>query len=72
MGSRKDKDRGGMGVVLSPSYQTFQLLKNISEGKIDPKEFTEKSPWRNWMIFQGGWNYLENAVADAWIYFHGY
>lgn len=71
MGSRKNYDKGGMGVVLSPSYQTFDLLKNISEKKIEPDEFL-RSHWNNWMVFQGKWTPLENAIADAWIYFHGY
>lgn len=71
MGSKKNSDKGGMGVVLSPSYQTFETLKSISEKKIEPIEFL-KSPWSHWMIFQGNWSRLENAIADAWIYFHGY
>lgn len=62
---------GGMGVVLAPSYQTFELLKRISEKQASSEEFT-KSPWGNWMIFQNNWSRLENAMADAWIYFNGY
>jgi hypothetical protein len=46
-------------------------LKNISQNKADPKEFLN-SAWSNWMIFQPKWSPLENAIADAWIYFHGY
>jgi len=71
MGSKSDTDNGGMGVVLTPSYQTFELLKRISEKKTEPEQFLN-SPWNNWMIFEKGWSPLENAIADAWIYFHGY
>jgi hypothetical protein len=71
MGSRKNYDRGGMGAVLSPSYRTFDLLKSISEKRVEPEAFL-RTHWSNWMIFQGKWTPLENAIADAWIYFHGY
>ncbi|MDX1957916.1 MAG: N-acetylmuramoyl-L-alanine amidase [Leptospiraceae bacterium] len=72
MGMRKDYEKGGgMGVVLSPAYETFDLLKKISEGK-KPKEEFLKSSWSNWMIFESKWSRLENAIADSWIYFHGY
>ncbi|MBM9577681.1 N-acetylmuramoyl-L-alanine amidase [Leptospira sp. 201903070] len=62
---------GGMAAVLSPSYRTFYVLKGISEGRYAEEKFTD-SPWSHWMIFKEGWSRLENAVADAWIYFHGY
>jgi N-acetylmuramoyl-L-alanine amidase len=71
MGSKTETDNGGMGVVLTPSYQTFELLKRISEKKVEPDQFLN-SPWSNWMIFERGWSRLENAIADSWIYFHGY
>jgi hypothetical protein len=71
MGSKNDTDNGGMGVVLTPSFQTFELLKRISEKKTEPEQFLN-SNWNNWMIFEKGWSPLENAIADAWIYFHGY
>ncbi|MDV6235735.1 N-acetylmuramoyl-L-alanine amidase [Leptospira ellisii] len=62
---------GGMAAVLSPSYRTFYVLKGISEGRYAEEKFTE-SPWSEWMVFKEGWSKLQNAVADAWIYFHGY
>ncbi len=62
---------GGMAAVLTPGYTTFQLLKEISEGKKNSADFL-KSPWSDWMVFVTGWTRLENAIADAWIYFHGY
>ncbi|AYV55062.1 N-acetylmuramoyl-L-alanine amidase [Leptospira kmetyi] len=62
---------GGMAAVLSPSYRTFYVLKGISEGRYNEDKFND-SPWAEWMIFKEGWSKLENAVADAWIYFHGY
>ncbi|HMV43757.1 MAG TPA: N-acetylmuramoyl-L-alanine amidase [Leptospiraceae bacterium] len=64
-------DSGGMGAVIAPSYQTFELLKRISEKKAQPEEFL-KTPWKNWMLFESKWSRLENAMADAWIYFNGY
>ncbi|UPY78823.1 N-acetylmuramoyl-L-alanine amidase [Leptospira weilii] len=62
---------GGMAAVLTPSYRTFYILKGIGEGRFEKEKF-ERSPWSEWMIFKSGWSKLENAVADAWIYFHGY
>ncbi|MCB1157198.1 MAG: N-acetylmuramoyl-L-alanine amidase [Leptospiraceae bacterium] len=61
----------GMGVVLSPSYRTFELLRKVSSGEESVKTFYN-TKWKNWMRFQAGWNTIENAMADAWIYFHGY
>lgn len=61
----------GMGAVIAPSYQTFDLLKRISEKKASKEEF-EKLEWKNWMIFENSWTRLENAIADSWIYFNGY
>ncbi|WP_246051904.1 N-acetylmuramoyl-L-alanine amidase [Leptospira idonii] len=63
--------KGGMAAVLTPGYKTFHLLKSISEDKKKPKSFLS-SPWSDWMVFVANWSKLENAVADAWIYFHGY
>ncbi|XDD51210.1 N-acetylmuramoyl-L-alanine amidase [Leptospira sp. WS92.C1] len=62
---------GGMAAVLSPSYRTFYVLKGISEGRYGEEKFTD-SHWSEWMVFKEGWSKLENAIADAWIYFHGY
>ncbi len=61
---------GGMAAVLSPSYRTFYSLRKISEGA--PSQTFENGPWNEWMRFKMEWNRLENAVADAWIYFNGY
>ncbi|MEM7179845.1 MAG: N-acetylmuramoyl-L-alanine amidase [Spirochaetota bacterium] len=69
--SSGSKQGSGMGAVLAPSYKTFDLLRRISLGKLPGTAFNQ-SPWRNWLRFQAGWTTLENAVADAWIYFHGY
>lgn len=62
---------GGMAAVLTPSYRTFYVLKGIGEGRFGKEKF-ERSPWSEWMVFKSGWSKLENAIADAWIYFHGY
>ncbi|MBE7411154.1 MAG: N-acetylmuramoyl-L-alanine amidase [Leptospiraceae bacterium] len=61
----------GLACVLAPSYHTFQILRKISMKKESSSSF-ENSPWKDWMVFQDGWSKLENAVADAWIYFHGH
>ncbi len=62
---------GGMAAVLTPGYPTFRLLQDIASGKKKSKAFAA-SPWSDWLVFQSGWSKLENATADAWIYFHGY
>ncbi|GBF49564.1 hypothetical protein LPTSP4_10790 [Leptospira ryugenii] len=62
---------GGMAAVLTPGYNTFVLLKEISEGKKKASKFNSL-PWSDWLVFASGHSKLENAVIDAWIYFHGY
>jgi hypothetical protein len=62
---------GGMAAVIAPPYRVFQQLRLISNGKLNESVFY-KSPFRNWLKFKGDWNHLENAIADTWIYFHGY
>lgn len=61
----------GMGAVITPSYRTFNMIRKISLGKEKEKAFWDL-PWKNWLRFKSGWNTLENATADTWIYFHGY
>ncbi|MGV3664935.1 MAG: N-acetylmuramoyl-L-alanine amidase, partial [Leptospira bouyouniensis] len=63
--------KGGMAAVLTPGYKTFSLLKKISNKEKSPNGFLN-GPWSDWLVFQSGWSKLENATADAWIYFHGY
>ncbi len=70
-GGSNVKNRGGMGVVLAPSYNIFEEIRQISEGKTSKDHFLS-GPWKNWVISHGDWSRLENAMADAWIYFHGY
>ena len=62
---------GGMAAVLTPGYETFDLLRNITLGKASRETFL-KTPWSNWMIFRDRWSPLQTAWADAWIYFNGY
>lgn len=62
---------GGMGAVLTPGYKTFSQIKKISEKKKSQNAFVN-GPWSDWLIFQSGWSKLENAMADTWIYLHGY
>lgn len=61
----------GLACVIAPSYRTFQMLRKISMKK-EPHGSFGNSSWKDWMVFQDGWSKLENAVADAWIYFHGH
>lgn len=62
---------GGMAAVIAPPYRVFQNLRMISNGKASPKSFTD-SHYANWLQFVSSWSHLENAMTDAWIYFHGY
>lgn len=63
---------GGMGAVLSPGYQTFEMLRRITVGELKPTEFY-KSPWAPaWLISDPGFTQFESAKGDAWVYFHGY
>lgn len=62
---------GGMASVIAPPYRVFQDLRLISHGKLDPSSFTN-SPYNGWVRSIPSWNHLENAICDAWIYFHGY
>lgn len=62
---------GGMAAVIAPPYAVFQKLRLISRGKMNDSSFA-KSPYSNWLQFVGDWTHLQNAVADTWIYFHGY
>jgi hypothetical protein len=63
---------GGMGAVLSPGYPTFEVLRKITLGQAPASEFY-KLPWaKSWLISDYGFNQLQSAQGDAWVYFHGY
>lgn len=62
---------GGMAAVIAPPYSVFQNLRLISMGKAPASSF-KRSPYSNWLQFVGQWTHMENAMADTWIYFHGY
>ena len=63
---------GGMAAVLSPGYETFNMLREIALGN-KPASFFEKSPWKDgWLITDAGWSRFEAARSDAWVYFNGY
>jgi hypothetical protein len=62
---------GGMAAVLTPGYATFKQLREISAGKLKSRNFMQ-SPWSDWLVFASDRSKLENAITDAWIYFHGY
>ena len=63
---------GGMAAVLAPGWKTFNLLRQISL-KQKPASAFYKLPWADhWLGTEPGWNKLEAARADAWVYMNGY
>ena len=64
--------KGGMAVVLSPGYKTFNLLRQISLKKKAKKLFFS-NPWqRYWIVTRKKWSRFQSAYSDAWVYFHGH
>lgn len=65
-------NEGGMAAVLAPGYSTFDQLRRIHLNNEDEARF-EALPWSDyWLINQAGWNRMEIAIADTWVYFHGF
>jgi hypothetical protein len=65
---------GGMAAVLSPGYDTFDLIRRIHLDEKPVSAITE-SPWFTkslWIISDEGWSQYESARADTWVYFRGY
>lgn len=63
---------GGMAAVLAPGFRTFDHMRQITLGK-KPRSSFSKLPWSCcWLKNQAGWNEEEVALADTWVYFHGY
>ena len=63
---------GGMGAVLAPGWQTFNLLRKISL-KQAPASAFYKTPWASdWLSTEPGWSKLQAARADAWVYMNGF
>ncbi|GIX40741.1 MAG: N-acetylmuramoyl-L-alanine amidase [Leptospiraceae bacterium] len=63
---------GGMAAVLAPGYKTFDLLRKVTLGKEKPDVFNTL-PWAPfWLVNEPGWSKFEMAMADAWVYFHGF
>ncbi len=65
---------GGMAAVLTPGYDTFDLIRRIHLDQ-EPVSSIEKSPWFKdslWIISDSGWSKYESARADTWVYFHGF
>jgi hypothetical protein len=63
---------GGMAAVLAPGYKTFDLLRKITLGEEKPEAFNQL-PWAPfWLVNERNWNKFEMAMADTWVYFHGF
>ncbi len=63
---------GGMASVIAPGFKTFDILRRITLGELPESEF-EKLPWsKYWLVNEKGWNQFEMAIADTWVYFHGF
>ncbi len=63
---------GGMAAVLAPGYRTFNLMRRITLG-LEPPSAYRKLPWSCcWLRNQRGWSDFQVAMADTWVYFHGY
>ncbi|MBU42459.1 MAG: N-acetylmuramoyl-L-alanine amidase [Spirochaetaceae bacterium] len=63
---------GGMAAVLAPGYSTFDKIRRIHLNEGSREEF-DALPWSDyWLINQPGWNRMEIAIADTWVYFHGF
>lgn len=66
------KQSGGMAAVLAPGYRTFDQMRKITLGQAKPSAY-RKLPWSCcWLRNQPGWSDYEVAMADTWVYFHGY
>mgnify|MGYP003939033963 CR=1 FL=1 len=66
------KQSGGMAAVLAPGYRTFNQMRQITLGKAKPDAY-RKLPWSCcWLRNQPGWSDYQVAMADTWVYFHGY
>ena len=63
---------GGMAAVLTPGYETFNLLREIALGN-KPASAFDRNPWKDcWLITDAGWSRFEAARSDTWVYFNGY
>jgi N-acetylmuramoyl-L-alanine amidase len=65
------KEPGGMACVLTPNYIVFDTLRKISNNELSQEVFNN-SVYSHWLVSTHGWTPLQNAIGDAWIYFHGY
>ncbi|MCB1308158.1 MAG: N-acetylmuramoyl-L-alanine amidase [Leptospiraceae bacterium] len=63
---------GGMAAVLSPGYETFEMIRRIHLND-KPVSFFQQSPWYGkWLVTDPGWSQYEAARADTWVYFNGW
>ncbi len=63
---------GGMAAVLAPGYSTFDKIRSIHLNNAPDAAF-DALPWSDyWLINQAGWSRKEIAIADTWVYFHGF
>ena len=66
--------KGGMSAVLSPGYETFEMIRRIHLYR-DRKALSrwKRSPWRNkFLVSDLSWSQYELARSDAWTYFNGF
>ena len=64
--------KGGMAAVLSPGYDTFDMLRKISLGQ-KARSLFFASLWEpHWLVSRKGWSRFQSAYSDAWVYFHGH
>ncbi len=64
--------KGGMAAVLSPGYETFDMIRRIHLGEL-PRSRFDQSPWNKlWLVTDPGWSQFEAARADTWVYFNGF
>lgn len=66
------KQSGGMAAVLAPGYRTFNQMRQITLGKAKPSSYRSMAWSCCWLRNQPGWSDYEVAMADTWVYFHGY
>jgi len=64
---------GGMAAVLSPGYRTFETLRLITLKKKPRSAFFALKGWqKGWLGSDPGFDKVDSALGDAWVYFHGF
>ncbi len=70
-GSDSKKSIPTMAPVLSPGFDTLNLLRKISLGKVRKSKFRNNFWFPYWVSPKKEWSQLDAAIADAWGYFNG-